>query len=304
MPGGKPKALLCEQWEALLVDALDGTLSANESAAFSAHRDTCLECAQLLEESKRGSEWLHFLETEPEVPADLIGKILAKTSGAVDTLPPVMPAGVPLAMPEGLGWTEGWTTGWLPMMERHAAQSRWMMTAAMAFFSIAFMLNQTGLKLNGFRLADLKPTAVASGLTRHFYVANKSVMRYYDNLRFVYELESRVREMRRDALPESPAAGSGTNGGKNPSSDGQKPAAKHAGGSARAPQPEPEAEPVQHAEPTMASFASEQDTMPFVQWQRFRHHGVGTTLKQQESSGGTNDGRRNIHDKRSERSLA
>jgi hypothetical protein len=92
-------------------------------------------------------------------------------------------------------------TGWLPGIERHAAQSRWIMTAAMAFFSIAFTLNLTGVKLTGFRLSDLRPTALASNLTRQFYVADAHVMRYYDNLRFVYELESRVRQMRQDVVP-------------------------------------------------------------------------------------------------------
>jgi hypothetical protein len=93
--------------------------------------------------------------------------------------------------------------GWLPGLERHAVQSRWMMTAAMAFFSIAFTLNLTGVRLSGVRLSDLKPSALASTLTRQFYAADAHVMRYYDNLRFVYELESRVREIKRDVVTPS-----------------------------------------------------------------------------------------------------
>ena len=331
-PGGMgPKTLLCEQWEALLVDALDGTLGANDSAAFYAHRDTCLACAQLLEESKRGSEWLHFLETEPEVPADLINKILAKTSGVQDVQPVMVPAGLPPVLPAA-----GWTGGWLPRMERHAAQSRWIMTAAMAFFSIAFMLNQTGVKLNSFRIADLKPTTLASGLTRQYYVANKNVMRYYDNVRFFYELESRVREMRRDAQPETPAANgskgagstTGTDGGNNsnsnPTSGDQKPAVKHSGGSARVPAPESEAEPVLHAEPVMARFERKSVAAPYperkyVRQQRFRAmNGVtknpcekhvyaenGSRTNRGTTDLGTRNGdRKTIDDKRSEGSLA
>lgn len=298
--GSKPRVLFCEQWEALLVDALDGTLSATESAAFYAHRESCLACAQLLEESKRGSEWLHFLETEPEVPADLISKILSKTSGAVDTLPAMVPAGMPLPIPAA----PGWAGGWLPMMEKHAAQSRWIMTAAMAFFSIAFTLNMTGVKLNGFRLADLRPTTLASGLTRQFYVANKSVMRYYDNLRFVYELESRVREIRRDAQPEPPApVDNKSTDQKKP--DDQKPGTKHTGGSAQVPATAPEAEPVRHAEPVMARC--EPDHNP-------RITGRGTHTRQMTCArfrnadevygGEMNDDRKNVNDKRSEGSMA
>lgn len=319
VPGIKPETLLCEQWEALLVDALDGTLGANDLAAFHAHRDTCLACAQLLEESKRGSEWLHFLETEPEVPGDLIGKILAQTSGVEDGLPAMVPAGLPVAMPAAVGWGGGW----LPMMEKHAAQSRWMMTAATAFFSLAFMLNQTGVKLTGFRLTDLKPTTLASGLTKQYYVANKSVMRYYDNLRFVYELESRVREMRRD-VTETPVPKS-----SQPPVDKSepKPAAKHTGGSAQVPAPEPQAEPVRRPEPVMARFERErysssrahsaQEWMVYGRVQlkaaslvlESMHQNDsdandGRTNESGTSSGGTNGGRKNVNDKRSEGSLA
>ena len=193
--------MLCAEWEALLVDALDGTLPAEEKAAFEAHRESCLACAQLLDEARRGGEWLQFLETEPQVPSDLVSRILAQTSGATDALP-LIPPGAGAAAIAGPGWQQA---GWLPRMEKHAAQSRWMMTAAMAFFSIAFTLNLTGIRLTGLRLGDLKPTSIANTLTRQFYVADAHVMRYYDNLRFVYELESRVREIRQDNKPEQTA---------------------------------------------------------------------------------------------------
>jgi len=269
--GDARKAMLCEEWEALLVDALDGKLAGSEAAAFEAHRESCLACAQLLEEAKRGTEWLHFLETEPEVPADLVGRILAQTSGATDLRPvpasgfiaPATPDGMVVAVPVGTGWV----AGWLPRVERHAVQSRWMMTAAMAFFSIAFTLNLTGVKLSSFRLADLRPTTLAGSLTRQFYAADKGVMRYYDNLRFVYELESRVRELKRDAEPiaspssaspetNSPATTSPSQGDKN--NPDQKPAAKHSGGSAERllPAPAPVTKPARESsgEPVMAGL--------------------------------------------------
>ncbi len=254
--GGKPKALLCEEWEALLVDALDGTLAPTEAVAFEAHRESCLACAQLLEEAKRGSEWLHFLETEPEVPIDLVGRILAKTSGPTATLPMEMPAisgfpgmgGAAVAMPAQIGWAGTW----LPRMERHASQSRWMMTAAMAFFSIAFIVNQTGLKLSSVHLAELKPTTLVGTLTRQFYAADAHVMRYYDSVRFVYELESRVKEIRRDTQ-SNPAPVAAPNGSKD--SPDKKPAGKHTDGSAQrqAPAADPLADDAQG--PVMAGLA-------------------------------------------------
>jgi len=255
--GGVPpsKTLPCVEWEALLVDALDGTLPATESAAFQAHRDSCIACSVLLEETKRGSEWLHFLGSEPEVPAGLVGKILAQTSGAAAPLPSLIPGAMAVPIPVA----GGWSGSWLPMVERRAAQSRWIMTAAMAFFSIAFTLNMTGVKLSGFRLSDLTPATIASSLTHEFYMADRGVMRYYDSLRFVYEVESRVREISRDASVrtapaqhQNPADGTQSGG-----QDKQSPE-KHTGGSAQKAVPEPAQEPEHRAEPTVASFERRQ----------------------------------------------
>ena len=71
------------------------------------------------------------------------------------------------------------------------------MTAAMAFFTIALTLNLTGVRLSTLRLADLRPTAVRSFMERRLTMASTPIIRYYDHLRFVYEVESRMRELRR-----------------------------------------------------------------------------------------------------------
>ncbi len=80
-----------------------------------------------------------------------------------------------------------------------------MMTAAMAFFSIALTLNLAGVRLTDLRLADLTPASLENNLTRQFYGAKSQMVRYYDNLRFVYEVESKMRELRRDEDTQRPA---------------------------------------------------------------------------------------------------
>jgi hypothetical protein len=77
-----------------------------------------------------------------------------------------------------------------------------MMTAAMAFFSIALTLNLTGIKLTEVRAADLTPSRLRATLTRQYYSTNEQVMKYYENLRLVYEMEARVRELRRSTEAE------------------------------------------------------------------------------------------------------
>src|SRR5581483_4914122 len=71
--------------------------------------------------------------------------------------------------------------------------------SAMAFFSLALTLNLvTGGHLTSLHLADLRPSQIGNTISREFYDTRKSVVQYYDNMRFFYQLQSRMRELRRD----------------------------------------------------------------------------------------------------------
>ncbi len=81
------RELRCEEWEALLADALDGVMPPADSATFEAHSHDCTACAGLLAQSRQGQEWMRFLNIEPEMPGDLMERILSRTSGAVADRP-------------------------------------------------------------------------------------------------------------------------------------------------------------------------------------------------------------------------
>ena len=242
----------CAQCEAMLADALDGTLSAADQELFDAHMAQCGPCAQLLADAGRGAAWLEMLRTPaPEPPAALLERILAQTSGdpsqmipvgmrhagfAGATLAPAQEGGVPAltpgyAMPGGAGAYGNV----IPFRQRMRAsafgqiflQPRLAMTAAMAFFSIALTMNLTGVHLQDLHASDLTP----SNLKRGFYSANARVVRYYEGLRVVYELESRVHDLQtatdNDAAAGSPSAEpiASPNPQANPS-DGKAPTAQ------------------------------------------------------------------------------
>lgn len=197
---GKPvRVLRCDEWENLLVDALDGTLTAADQAAFNRHHSECPLCAQMLKETQQGKAWLQYLAAEPEPPAALLKNILARTSGrslpgVVSEMEPGLPAPAPTPRP---AWRRV-----VPMV-RQVLEPRLLMTAAMAFFSIALTLSVTGIKLSEIRASDLTPSRLRATVTRTYYSTNEQVMKYYSNLRLVYEMEARVRELRRstEAVP-------------------------------------------------------------------------------------------------------
>jgi hypothetical protein len=186
-----PNSPACGHWETLLADALDGLLRPEDEATFSSHMAICPACTALFEESRRGREWLEFLAAEPEIPEGLVDKILATTG-------PGQVAGYGLvAGSDVLPMPQPWQRPGFMANIRRFAEPRLMMTAAMAFFSIALTLNLTGVRLSDLRLSNLRPTAVRSFMERRLTLASTPIIRYYDHLRLVYEVQARVRELRR-----------------------------------------------------------------------------------------------------------
>ncbi len=199
-----PGSPACGQWETMLTDALDGLLSAEDEATFIAHRSICPACAALDEEARKGREWLEFLAPEPETPAGLLDKILARTG-------PGQEADYALAAAGGnrVSTPPAWQRPGLAGHLRRFAEPRLMMTAAMAFFSIAMTLSLTGVRLSSVRVGDLRPGAARSFVERQLSMASTPIIRYYDHLRLVYEVQTTMRELRRTARNAGQAAGKG-----------------------------------------------------------------------------------------------
>jgi hypothetical protein len=182
----------CDDWESLLADAMDGALSAADQAAFDRHASECALCAQMLKETEQGRDWMKYLAEEPEVPAGLLEKILTRTNQG----PEAGAAAPAMSLPP----RPAWRRVFLPAV-RQVVEPRLLMTAAMAFFSIALTLNLSGIRLTQLRAQDFQPSRMKATLTRQFYSTNAQVTKYYENLRLVYEMESRVRELRRTTEP-------------------------------------------------------------------------------------------------------
>jgi hypothetical protein len=195
-----PKPTACEQWEAMLTDALDGLLKPANEAAFAAHRSICPACSALFEEARRGREWLEFLSPEPEVPAGLLDKILAKT-GPGQTANSTL-ATASNVVPVTLIATPAWQRPGLMGHVRRFAEPRLMMTAAMAFFSIALTINMTGIRLGDVRLANLRPSMVRSIMERRLMTASTPIIRYYEHSPLVREVRMRVQDLRRTTQSE------------------------------------------------------------------------------------------------------
>jgi len=188
MAGETQSGMQCAEVEALLAEALDGQLHGPTLVAFEAHQQGCSSCRAMVEEARAGMHLLQGLE-EAEAPRHLVHNILAQTIGA-------LPSEHVAPKPRGEGWLEK-LKGRLAPIFAPLATPRFAMSFGMAFFSITMLLG-----IAGFKLADLRNLDLSSkGLRRTYYETQAHVMRYYENLRLVYEIESRVRDLKRAGAP-------------------------------------------------------------------------------------------------------
>jgi hypothetical protein len=96
-------------------------------------------------------------------------------------------------------------------------QPRFAMSFGMAFFSLTFAMSVAGVKVSDLKQADLRP----STLKRTYYTTTGRIVKYYENIRFVYEIESRVRDLKRATTPAEPGPKKKEENRRNNNTSGQ-----------------------------------------------------------------------------------
>ncbi len=194
MAGKENNRMQCSEFDALLSQAIDGTLAGEKLAAFEAHGRECQLCGPLLQEAEAGRSWLKSLE-EVEPPEDLVMNVLLRTTG-VSTVR--LHGG-----PSRASWMDRvaeWAGAIASPMINVARQPRFAMSFSMAFFTLSVTLGLAGVKLSDLRHVDLRPSAIR----RNYYETQGRVVKYYENIRIVYEFESRVRQFKQATTPAQP----------------------------------------------------------------------------------------------------
>ena len=189
--------LSCAEFDALLTDALDGILGEASQRRFEMHRQQCPTCGPLFRETAAGMNWLSSLElVEPS--SNLVHNILAATSAQTSAA---------LASAPKLGWKERFSEILRDVaspLRGLVREPRLLMTAAMAVFSVTLSLNLVGVRLSDLRHLDLRPRAIRESATIKYTEASNRVIQYYYSIRLVYEVESRLQELKRATAPEEP----------------------------------------------------------------------------------------------------
>ncbi len=196
--------MTCAELEILLADYVDGTLHASERAALESHLAGCPACKQLADDVQGVTA---FLERVPEAepPAELLTRImhhapLGRKAAAAEP-PPVY------AKPSWAkrAWSRLWggfVQGWL--------QPRYVMGMAMTILSFSMLARFAHIEPRQLRASDLDPVKVWQGIDDHSHRVYDRAMKYYDNLRLVIEIQSRLREWTDQDPSQNGAAGQAT----------------------------------------------------------------------------------------------
>jgi anti-sigma factor RsiW len=174
----------CPQIEERLSDYLDGLLSASERAEFEAHAAGCARCTQLV--AQVGGMVRRVQSLEPiEAPARLVSAILDQTLG-------------PRAPKHG--WRR-WLA-WGPTL----LQPRFAIGMATAAASVIILLYAAGLNPAKIHKGDLNPINIYRSMNRQSHLVYARGVKYVNDLRVVYEIQSRLRPPDSPAREEQPPA--------------------------------------------------------------------------------------------------
>ena len=169
----------CEQFESILADYIDESLSAVEVVAVEGHAAACSSCREFMSEVNGGLSVLKRAgEVEP--PAELITRIAY-----------LAPAGRSREPFERQSWLSRVTSKWLlPIL-----QPRLAMGMAMTILSFAMLERCTGVQVGRVQTADLNPVRVWGGVEDKAMRVKDQAVKYYENLRIVYEVETHLKDL-------------------------------------------------------------------------------------------------------------
>jgi hypothetical protein len=168
--------MTCAELEILLCDYVDGTLRGAEKSALESHLAGCSACAEL---AKDVAGVTAFIDTVAiaEPPAELLTRILHE-----------IPTG--RQKPERPSWWRNLFGGWVNTV----LSPRYAMGMAMTVLSFSMIAKFAHIEPRKLTQADLDPVKIWAVVDDRAHRSWDRAVKYYDNLRLVIEIQSRLKE--------------------------------------------------------------------------------------------------------------
>ena len=180
----------CAELEILLCDYLDGALHLERKAEVEAHLAGCASCASLAKDAQVAVEFIARAEVV-EPPPELLTRILFDLRGEIQR-----------EAPEA-GGVRQWFAQWL----RPVLQPKFAMGMAMTVLSLSMLGSFAGIKVRQLNPAELDPAKIVMGIEDRAHRGWLSVVKYYESLRLVYEIQTRIQEWTVPEESDQPPAG-------------------------------------------------------------------------------------------------
>ena len=158
--------------ENLASDYLEGLLEPFQQAAVDAHLADCGACREMLEDVRHVLEMCRAAEDVEPKPW-LISKIMNATVGE-----------------QKLTWRQKIAEYFRPVLQPRVAYP-----IAMTVFTFSIIVNAAGLNLRSLRFEDLNPRTWVGRASRQGHLMAARAEKFYYDLRVVYEIESRFRQL-------------------------------------------------------------------------------------------------------------
>jgi len=159
--------------ENLASDYLEGLLEPSQQAAVDAHLSACPACREMIEDVRHVLELCRTAEDVEPKPW-LISRIMLATVGKRQPT-----------------WRQQ-----IAAFLRPVLQARVAYPIAMTVFTFSIIVNAAGLKLRSLRFEDLNPRTWVGRANRQGHLMYARAEKFYYDLRVVYEIESRFRQLR------------------------------------------------------------------------------------------------------------
>lgn len=169
----------CADFENLLADYIDGSLVDTQCRVIEEHAATCARCREFMGEVTGA---LTFLKRADQVvpPPELVTRI-AYQAPIGRTREPFETQGI---------WSKV-SAAWLQPLLR----PRFAMGMAMTILSFAMLQRCTGVQVQHIQPADLSPIRIWDGVEDKVLRVKDRAVKYYENIRLVYEIQSRLKEL-------------------------------------------------------------------------------------------------------------
>jgi hypothetical protein len=165
--------MTCARIDQLLCDYLDGTLPAAVRAEVDTHLRSCPECDEALRDARSAISFFERVgdvEPPPALAANILNNTLSGKHGQMGSR----------------------ARSWLSRLLAPVLQPRLVMGMALTVISFSMMARCAGVPVRQLQAGDLEPMRVWANVDNTAYRLWSRGVKFYESLKFVYEVQSRL----------------------------------------------------------------------------------------------------------------